>query len=101
MEEDSLAKGIEFLDDNPAGGLVTLRTTEFDGKLQRLCKREPTLWAMAIRSFSTAVRDVFFPSRTAWFEMHDSDYRVVLSVRYPTGHFKLVRMPVFEINRWV
>lgn len=92
LDEAALTHSLAYMQANPTVGLLTPQVRGFDGELQRLCKRHPTLLDMFLRSVpSTAIRRLF-RERTLRYEMRDHDYQAVIRpVPYPTGCFMLFR----------
>jgi GT2 family glycosyltransferase len=97
VERDSLTRAIEYLDANPAVGLLTPGVRGFDTSRQYLCKQHPTLLDMFIRSASSARLNRLFASRNLRYEMRNHDYeQVIRPVPYPTGCFMLFRRATLD-----
>lgn len=92
VREDALSIAVAYMEDNPAVGLLTPATFGEDGNRQYLCKRNPTLFVMFLRSFAPGwMRRICNPVMHA-FEMRDCDYeREIHPVEYPSGSFMFFR----------
>jgi len=100
LAEDALAAALRYFASNPDVGLVTPQVRGFDGSLQYLCKRHPTLLDMFLRSVGLASLNRLFARRLGLLEMRDQDYRqTIRPIPYPTGCFMLFRHSVLAILR--
>ncbi len=100
VNRDAVAEAIEFMEQHQEVGLLTPAVFGEDGVRHYLCKRNPTLRIMFLRSFSPHWMRKKFGSVVAWFEMRDHDYeKVIRPVEYPTGCFMFFRTrPLQEIR---
>jgi GT2 family glycosyltransferase len=97
LSEDSLKIAIEYMDGNADTGLLSPQVIGFDGNIQHLCKLNPTLLDMFIRSVSSQRLNAIFRERNRRFEMRDRDYSSVITpVPYPTGCFMFFRRSVID-----
>ncbi len=97
LEEDSLSRAVEFLEENSDFGLVTPAVFGVDGERHFLCKRHPTLLIMYLRSFSPAWLQSVFKMTLSEFEMRDCDYdKPIFDVEYPTGSCMFFRTKVLQ-----
>ena len=93
--EDALSNALAYLATHPEVGLLTPRVQGLDGALHHLCKRDPTLFDMFLRSVPLAALRRRFAPRNLRYEMRDLDYdRPIVPVPYPTGCFMLFRRAV-------
>ncbi|MES2510164.1 MAG: glycosyltransferase [Pseudomonadota bacterium] len=92
VAEDALLEALRFMEARPDAGLLTPAVFDEDGERQYLCKRDPTLLVMFLRSFSPKWLKKRLQSVADHFEMRDWDYeQVIPSVEYPTGCFMFFR----------
>jgi GT2 family glycosyltransferase len=97
LEPDALTRALAYLESNPEVGLLTPHVRGYDETPQYLCKRNPTLLDMFIRSASSPLLNRLFMQRNLRYEMRDHDYgKVIRPVPYPTGCFMLFRRSVLE-----
>lgn len=95
IQEDSLTNALAYLESNRDVGLLTPQVKGLDGTMHHLCKRNPTLLDMFIRSASSPLLNRLFLQRNFQYEMRDHDYQnVIKPVAYPTGCFMLFRRSV-------
>ena len=86
VEPDSLTQALNFMTANPDVGLLTPSVFGEDGERQFLCKRNPTLFIMFLRSFSPKWLRLHFKSLLDKFEMRERNYEEVIDdIQYPTG----------------
>lgn len=97
VREDALLEAVRYLQENPSVGLLTPAVFGVDGGRQYLCKRNPTLFIMFLRSFAPVwLQRVFRPVMDA-FEMRDCDYdNEIHPVEYPTGSCMFFRTTVLK-----
>lgn len=92
VRENALCEAVRYMEAHRDVGLLTPAVFSENGERQYLCKRNPTLLIMFLRSFApewlrTALRSVIDE-----FEMRDCDYsREIHPVEYPTGCFMFFR----------
>jgi GT2 family glycosyltransferase len=97
VEEEALTNALAYLESSPEVGLLTPQVRGFNGEVQHLCKRNPTLFDMFIRSVSSPLLNRLFSKRNRQFEMREKDYASVIKpVPYPTGCFMLFRRSVLD-----
>lgn len=97
VSEDSIYRAISYLEANPQTVLVTPQVTGEDGALHHLCKLNPTLFVMFLRSFAPSWLRKLFSSYLNKFEMMDHDYAgVIPGVAYPTGCFMFCRTKALQ-----
>lgn len=95
IQEDALTKALAYLESNRDVGLLTPQVQGLDGTMHHLCKRNPTLLDMFIRSVPLPFLSRIFGKRMHRYEMRDQDYQSVIKpVPYPTGCFMLFRRSV-------
>ena len=95
---DSLVNGIRYLYSNLDVGLVTPKVFGEDGELHKLCKRNPTLLDMFLRSMRSKLLDRIFSKRNILYAMEDCDYsQIIKPVPYPTGCFMLFRSSTLKL----
>lgn len=92
VDKDAVAEAIDFMQQHPDVGLLSPAVFGEDGVRHYLCKKNPTLRIMFLRSFSPHWLRKKFSSAVASFEMRDHDYeKVIRGVEYPTGCFMFFR----------
>ncbi len=82
---------IRFMDAHPECGMMTPKVLFPDGRLQYLCKHNPTFPDLFIRLFLKQS----FRKRQDWFEMRETGYDHVFGMEYATGCFMFFRTEVF------
>lgn len=97
VEPDALLKAVEFMQSHLEVGMLSPSVFGEDGERHYMCKRNPTLLVMFLRSFSPA----WLQSRLSFvvdeFEMRDCDYRKTIHpVEYPTGCFMFFRTSALQ-----
>lgn len=92
VREDALMVAVDYMEGNPSVGLLTPAVFGEDGSRRYLCKRNPTLLVMFLRSFAPNwLRRLCNPVMHA-FEMRNCDYqREIHPVEYPSGSFMFFR----------
>lgn len=97
VSEASLANALAYLASSPEVGLLTPQVHGLDGVLHHLCKRDPTLFDMFLRSVPSEALKKRFAQRNMRYEMRDHDYAgSIKPVPYPTGCFMLFRRSLLE-----
>jgi nucleoside-diphosphate-sugar epimerase/GT2 family glycosyltransferase len=97
LEPDALAQALLFLEAHPETGLLTPAVFGEDGVRHYLCKRNPTLFVMFLRSFSFKWLQSWFTTTLAEFEMRDCNYdKQISDVEYPTGACMFFRTSVLK-----
>jgi GT2 family glycosyltransferase len=92
VELDTLLNAVDFMEANLNVGLLTPKVLGFDGEVHHLCKRNPSLFDMFLRSFAPGPLRRVFARRMDEFLMLDCDYGTLISpVRYPSGCFMFFR----------
>jgi nucleoside-diphosphate-sugar epimerase/GT2 family glycosyltransferase len=86
VETNMLVEAFHFMQAHPDVGLLVPAVFGEDGMRQYLCKRNPTLLIMFLRSFDhNWIKPLFRPVLER-FEMRDCDYEEIIEgVQYPTG----------------
>jgi GT2 family glycosyltransferase len=95
---DALLKAFEFMDRHPECGLLTPYATWEGGKIQRLCKRYPTVFDLLLRGVAPAFVTRMFQQRLAKYEMADrlNDQDVLWDPPIASGCFMLFRTDVLQ-----
>lgn len=92
VNQNALFESIEFMEQHPETGLLSPSVFGEDGARHYLCKRNPTLRIMFLRSFSPRWLREKFSSVVFRFEMRDHDYeKIIHALEYPTGCFMFFR----------
>ena len=97
---DALLEALRFMQYQPYVGLLSPAVFGEDGERHYLCKRNPTLLVMFLRSFSPQWLQSRLNDVVADFEMRDCDYEMLIQpVEYPTGCFMFFRsVPLQKIG---
>ncbi|BEE16929.1 glycosyl transferase [Aeromonas enteropelogenes] len=95
---DALKNALEFMEQYPDCGLLTPFATWEDGKVQRLCKRYPTVFDLLLRGFAPAFVKKLFQTRLAKYEMADqlNNHDVLWDPPIVSGCFMLFRTDVLQ-----
>ena len=89
---DALLEAVRFMEDQLGVGLLTPAVFGEDAARQYVCKRNPTLLVMFLRSFSPQWLQKRLNFVVDKFEMRDCDYEnAIYPVEYPTGCFMFFR----------
>jgi nucleoside-diphosphate-sugar epimerase/GT2 family glycosyltransferase len=92
VEENALLEAIRYMAQNPDVGLLTPAVFGEQGERHYMCKRNPTLLTMYLRSFSPLWLQSVLKSIVDSFEMRDCDYeKSIHPIEYPTGCFMFFR----------
>ncbi len=92
VKSDALIEALRFMDAHDDVGLLSPSVYGEDGSRHFLCKRNPTLMIMFLRSFSPQWLQSKLRFVVDAFEMRDCDYdKVIHPVEYPTGCFMFFR----------
>jgi len=94
--ENSIEKLVNFMEANPAVGLVSPKIVYPDGKIQYLCKRFPCLFDLAVRRFTPRFIQDLFKKRIDYFEMRETGYNKIMDVPYLSGSIMLFRKSILE-----
>lgn len=92
--ENSVEKLVNFMEANPAVGLVSPKIVYPDGKIQYLCKRFPCLFDLAVRRFTSRFIQYLFKKRIDYFEMRETGYNKIIDVPYLSGSIMLFRKSI-------
>jgi len=71
LAPDALVRAIDFFDSNPQCGLIAPAVLGTDGRRQHLCKRYPSMLALALRGFAPCWIQHIFQKRLESYEMRD------------------------------
>jgi len=89
---DSLVHALRFMQRSPDVGLLVPSVFGEDGKRHYLCKRNPTLFTLFLRSFAPTWLSAYFQSTLDWYEMRDRNYdEMIDGVEFPSGCFMFFR----------
>lgn len=94
---DSLLNAIQYMEDHPQVGLLAPDVYGEDGVRHYLCKLNPTMFDMYLRSFAPNFLKKMFAQRMFKFEMRDKDYDAeIQDVSFPTGCFMFARTEILQ-----
>ena len=97
VEPDSLVQAVRFMEDHPDVGLLVPSIFGEDGKRHYLCKRNPTLFVLFLRSFAPAWFSLNFQATLDRFEMRDRNYdEIIDGVEFPSGCFMFFRTALLK-----
>jgi GT2 family glycosyltransferase len=92
LDVNCLIECVKFMQSNHTTSLLTPKVLDFNGKVQFLCKRNPSFFDMLIRCINNKSINHLFKRRLFRFTMLDCDYNNSFSgVEYPTGCFMFFR----------
>jgi len=92
VEADALLEAVGFMEDHGDVGLLCPAVFGEGGERHYLCKRNPTLLVMFLRSFAPLWIRTKFSFIAEKFEMRDCDYeKPIHPIEYPTGCFMFFR----------
>ncbi len=95
--QDTLPQAIAYLEQHPEVGLLTPAVFGEDAQQHYLCKRNPTLFIMFLRSFAPLFIKNLFKNYLLKFEMRDCDYsKIIKNYPFPTGCFMLFRTQILQ-----
>lgn len=95
IDETFFVEGISFMQSNQDVALLVPKVVGFDGEIHYLCKRNPYLFIMFLRSFSPKFLRHIFRKKMLSFEMRDQDYDKLISpVYFPSGCCMLFRTTI-------
>ena len=92
IENNCIAEMLDFMDKRRNIGLLSPLIKFPDGRIQYLCKRNPTFIDLFIRLAFPR----FFRKRQDYFEMRDTGYDKEFEIEYATGCFMFFRTEVFK-----
>jgi nucleoside-diphosphate-sugar epimerase/GT2 family glycosyltransferase len=100
VDADALLEALRFMEGHADVGLLSPAVVGEDGERHYLCKRNPTLLIMFLRSFAPLWLQSLLRSVVDEFEMRDCDYdKPIHPLEYPTGCFMFFRTaPLQEIG---
>lgn len=97
VAKDTFVEALEYLESHPEVGLLLPAVYGEDGQQHYLCKRNPTLFDMFLRSFAPSFIRKLFADRLKLFEMRDQDYAgEIKNIPYPSGCFMLFRRDILQ-----
>jgi nucleoside-diphosphate-sugar epimerase/GT2 family glycosyltransferase len=92
VDADALLEAVRFMEEHRDVGLLSPAVYGEDGERHYLCKRNPTLLVMFLRSFSPPWLQSKLGFVIDEFEMRDCDYdKAIHPLEYPTGCFMFFR----------
>lgn len=92
IANDIIIDMYEYMEEHPDIGLLTPLVKFPDGRIQYLCKRNPTILDLFIR----LVFPNSFKKRQDYFTMKETGYNKPFEVEYATGCFMFFRSSVFK-----
>ncbi len=92
IENNCINEMADFMDKRGDIGLLSPLIKHTDGRIQYLCKRNPTFIDLFIR----LVFPHFFTKRHHYFEMRETGYDKEFEIEYATGCFMFFRTEVFK-----
>ncbi len=97
VHPDALLEALRFMTEHQDVGLLSPAVFGENGERHYLCKRNPTLLVMFLRSFSPAWLSSRMKSVVDKFEMRDCDYEKIIDrLEYPTGAFMFFRTQMLQ-----
>lgn len=97
FEEGELEKMYSFMETNKNVGHLMPKVLYPDGKIQYLCKKNPTPFDLFLRRFMPNIFKSKFKSRMEAYEYKDKDYnKTMYDIPYLSGCFMLFRTSVLK-----
>ncbi len=97
VHEDAFIEALKYMQSHKQVGLLTPAIYGLDAKQVYLCKKNPTILDMFLRSFAPFVIKKYFKDRMDAFEMRECDYsKEIIDVPFPSGCFILFRTKIFK-----
>lgn len=94
---NALKNALEFMDRNPAIGMLVPDVYDIAGNRIHLCRQNPSLWISFLRRFAPIWLKTLFKAQLARFEMRDRNYdNPIFNLTNPTGCFMLCRLSVLK-----
>jgi GT2 family glycosyltransferase len=94
---DTINKAVEYMQDNQEVALLSPAVFFENGERQWLCKRNPTLWVMFLRSFAPSFIKKIFKKEMDLYEMKDKNPdEPFKDIFFPTGCFMFFRTAIFK-----
>jgi GT2 family glycosyltransferase len=92
IENNCISEMTDYMDKNTDIGLLSPMIKFPDGRIQYLCKRNPTFFDLFIRF----LMPMFFKKRQDYFEMKETGYNQEFEIEYATGCFMFFRTDIFK-----
>lgn len=97
LYENTLINALKYMQMHPNIGLLIPDVYGVDGARHYLCKQNPTIFDMFLRSFAPKFLKNKYAQRMLRFEMRDKNYDAeILDVPFPTGCFMFMRTDVLK-----
>jgi nucleoside-diphosphate-sugar epimerase len=98
VDADALLEALRYMEDHPEVGLLSPAVFGENGERHFLCKRNPTLLVMFLRSFAPLWLHSLLRPIVDEFEMRDCDYgKPIHPLEYPTGCFMFFRTAPLQV----
>ncbi len=95
-DQDCFPTLLEWLDAHPDVSLAVPQIRDGHGKIQKLCKRDPTALALLSRRFIPGwLKPAWLRRYDQWYVMADRDYGSIFDVPYLSGCCMLIRADAF------
>ncbi len=91
FDQNVITELIDYLEKHPDIGLIQPKICFPDGKIQFLCKQNPTFFALFARRFLPGSLQFLTKSYIDWYEMRASGYDKIIDVPYLSGCFMIFR----------
>lgn len=85
LKENLIKKFAEKLKDNEELGMLVPKVKYPDGRLQYLCKRNPSVFDLFMRRFLKGLSFEFLNDRQKYYEMRDENYNKNFELEYASG----------------
>jgi GT2 family glycosyltransferase len=97
FESNALEELSIYMENNPSIALISPKIVSFDGSLQYLCKRSPTLLSLFARRFLPNVLKPIFQKVINHSEMRESGYNSIVDAPYLSGCFMFIRRNCLDV----
>jgi GT2 family glycosyltransferase len=94
--EGTLEKLIDYLERNPAVGLVIPKVLDSQSFIQYACRRLPTPWVLIIRRMRSEFLTKLFDRPLSRYNMRDKDYALSFEAPSLSGCFMLIRTAALQ-----
>ncbi len=99
VQEGCIRELTSYLDQNPEVGMVGPKILSPDGSMQYSCKRNPSLFILAIRWLvkRSVIESIdLLRMKNSLYEMQDFNYNSSIEPEFLSGCFMIIRRKIFE-----
>lgn len=92
LDDNTIPILVSYLKEHPDAGMAVPQIVDDDGKLQYLCRRNPTVLDLFLRFIPGKIG----AGRQAYHTMQDKDYASSFEVEFASGCFMMIRTELFK-----